>query len=433
MDSPRVVVTGLGMVTPFGVGTGPFWKGILAGASAASPVTRFDPAPFATRFACQVDDSGLDLGRYVKNRKSLKLMGRATGFVVSAAALAMEGSGLRTAPPPAERFGVSLGMGGVGNHDIENLDALGQLAQQIREAKAKRAAHDLASQVFNPLFPLQLLPNITAAHVAIEHGLRGENLTVCTACTSSSQAVGEALRMLRSGRADAMLAGGGDAMVNPTGLTGFGMLGVLSRRNESPSQAARPFDRGRDGFVIGEGGVVLALETVAHATRRGAPILAELCGYASAADAYRVTDEPEDAHGSVQAMQQALADAHAAPADVQYVNAHGTGTRMNDRTEARALHAVFGPHTRRLLVSSTKSQVGHLVAGAGAIELAACVLALQHQVAPPSINIDEQDPECDLTLVANQAREARLDVVLKSSFGFGGQNACLVLRRWRGE
>jgi 3-oxoacyl-(acyl-carrier-protein) synthase len=255
-------------------------------------------------------------------------------------------------------------------------------------------------------------------------------VTVCTACTSATQAIGEALRVLRRGEMDWMLAGGADAMVNPMGLLGFGMLGVLSTRNADPASASRPFDSERDGFVMGEGAALLVLERADHARARGARVLAEVAGYGCASDAFRITDEPEDGRGSVAAMRRALTDARCAPADVDYVNAHGTSTRMNDLTEARALHTVLGDRTARVAVSSTKSQTGHLVAAAGGVETAACALALAEQMLPPSINIKVPDPGLKLDLVRDAPRAATVEVVLKNSFGFGGQNACLVLKRW---
>ena len=272
-----------------------------------------------------------------------------------------------------------------------------------------------------------MLPNVGAAHIAIEHGCRGENLTVCTACTSGTQAIGEAVRLLRLGHADVMLAGAADAMINSVGLVGFGMLGVLSRRNDDPEHASRPFDRDRDGFVMGEGGALFVLETEEHAQRRGARVLARIEGYAACSDAWRITDEREDGDGCVDAMRRALEDAALRPDEVDYVSAHGTSTPMNDRTEIRAIRTVFGEHAEALAVSSLKSQIGHLVAAAGAVELAACILALQHQMLPPTVNVQNQDPECDLDVVPNEARPARVHRVLKNSFGFGGQNACLVI------
>ena len=436
MRSPegRVVVTGLGMVTPFGVGQRAFWAGVLASRSAAREIRSFKTAGYPTRFACQVDDAGFDPGRYLRNRKSLKLMGRATRLGVAAAALALEDAGLPQVLPEPRRAGIVMGVGGVGHHDLDYLEVMTEVAVEMRAAGAEADVLSIVGRHMNPLTTLMLLPNITATHIGIEHDLRGESATVCTACTSATQAIGEAVRVLRAGRVDVMLAGGTDAMINPVGVAAFGMLGVLSRRNEAPEKASRPFDRARDGFVMGEGAVVLAIEALPHALKRDAPILAEVIGYGAAADAYRVTDEPEDGHGSIDAMRAALADAAVSPSAVQCLNAHGTGTRMNDIVETRALRAVFGEHLRTVAVSSTKSQVGHLVAAAGAVETAACVLALVHQTVPPSINLDDPDPACEgLDLVANLPRQTHLDVVVKNSFGFGGQNACLVLRRWQAQ
>jgi 3-oxoacyl-[acyl-carrier-protein] synthase II len=236
------------------------------------------------------------------------------------------------------------------------------------------------------------------------------------------------MRIMRLGHADLMLAGGADAMINPMGLIGFGMLGVLSKRHENPAQASRPFDRYRDGFVMGEGGVVFVLETYEHAINRGATVLAEMIGYGGCSDAYRITDERENGEGCAEAMQRALVDADLAPEEIQYINAHGTGTRLNDRTEVIAIERVFGRHTRELCISSNKSQIGHLVAAAGAVELAACVLALQNQIIPPTINYETPDPECEVDVVPNVPRPARLETIMSNSFGFGGQNACLILR-----
>ena len=269
---------------------------------------------------------------------------------------------------------------------------------------------------------------MTAAHIAINHQARGPSLTVATACTSSAQAIGEAFRQVQSGGADIMICGGTDSMINPPGLLAFSALGVLSRNNEEYASAARPFDRRRDGFLLGEGAAVMILEEYESCRRRGGRPYAEVLGYASTCDAYRLTDEPPGAWGSVEAMKGALHHAETRPEQVDYINAHGTGTRMNDKAETLAIRKVFGPTVPP--VSSTKSMIGHLVAGAGAVEFAACLLALKHQCVPPTINYAEPDPECDLDYVPNCSREKRLDVVLSNSFGFGGQNACLVARRF---
>ena len=431
MHSPdeRVVVTGLGMVTPFGIGHDAFWNGVLDGRSAARLIPGLDPARYPTPFACPVDDTSLDVGASVTNAKSIKLMSRATRFAMVAARLAFEDAALPLAARDPLRCGVVHGAGGVGLHDQDYLDTMSAIAADLRDHDDRNLL-ELAREHLNPLTPLKMLPNISAAHIAIEHDLRGENVTVCTACTSGTQAIGEAMRAIRHGWADVMLAGGSDAMINPMGLVAFGMLGVLSTRVADPSRASRPFDRDRDGFVMGEGSVLLVLESARHAERRGARVRAELSGYGCCSDAYRVTDEREDGSGCVVAMGRALADAGLRPADVAYVNAHGTGTRMNDATEVRALRQVFGDHLGRMAVSSTKSQVGHCVAAAGAVEIGACILALEHQVLPPTINYETRDPDCDVDVVPNVSRPAHLESVLSNSFGFGGQNACVALKRW---
>jgi 3-oxoacyl-[acyl-carrier-protein] synthase II len=428
----RVVVTGLGLVTPMGVGVETFWSGIERGVSTAASIERFDVTGWPTRFACQVPE-GFEGLAATETRKAMKLMGRASQFAAVAAALALDDAGLPRRAADPERAGVVLGVGGVGLHDLDHTRTLGRVAAEIGAGASPASIPAAVERNVNPLLPLKLLPNISASHISIAHDLRGESSTVCTACTSATQALGEAFRRLRAGDQDWMLSGGTDAMVNPTGLLGFGLLGVLSRRNDSPSTASRPFDRSRDGFVMGEGAALLVLERLEHARARRARIYAEVLGYGCAADAYRITDEPPDGRGSVLAMRRALADADLRPEQLDHINAHGTGTRMNDLTEARALAQVFGPAARTIPVTSTKSQVGHLVAAAGGVETAASVLSLHHQVLPPSINVREQDPEVDLTLAGATGRPAAIRFLLKNSFGFGGQNASLVLGRWEGS
>ncbi|MGE5176072.1 MAG: beta-ketoacyl-[acyl-carrier-protein] synthase family protein [Hyphomicrobiales bacterium] len=427
-SSDRIVVTGLGLVTPFGVGRDAFWDGIQAARSTARGIESFDVTGLPTPFACPVRDDGFDAMAFVRNRKSVKLMGRATRFAVAAATLALADAALEVGDRDPGRFAVVHGSGGVGLHDLPHTRSLAALVNDLGTHGSEGDLVEFATRRLNPLTPLMMLPNITAAHIAIEHGFRGENQTICTACTSGTQAIGEALRLLRDGRADVVLAGGSDAMINPMGLVGFGMLGVLSRRAADPARAARPFDRDRDGFVMGEGSAMLVLELEHQARRRGVRPLAEIAGYGGCSDAYRITDEREDGSGCADAIRRALEDARIDSGDVDYVNAHGTGTRMNDRTEVRVLKEVFGTHARSLAVSSTKSQIGHLIAAAGAVEAAACILALRYGVVPPTINYETPDPECDLDFVPNAPREARLRTVVSNSFGFGGQNACLVFR-----
>ncbi len=425
----RVVVTGIGMVAPLGIGTDAFWEGVTAARSAARCVSGFGIPPDSGEFACPVDDSALDMADYLDSPKSVKLMSRATRFAVAAARMATRDAGFEGPCDDPHRCGVSHGAGGIGLLDDDYMSSLVDLGAHYRDGGGPDLGALVACHI-NPLAPLRMLPNSAAAQIAIEHGFQGENTTVCTACTSGAQAIGEALRVLRLGRADVMLAGGSDAMINAMGLASFRMLGVLSRRSDDPARASRPFDLNRDGFVMGEGAAMLVLETESHARRRGARVRAELAGYGCCSDAYRITDGREDGSGCVEAMRRALDDAGVPPSEVDYVNAHGTGTRMNDRTEVLAIGQLFGARARQIPISSTKSQIGHLVAAAGAVELATCTLAIEHQVLPPTINHDTPDPECDLDVVPNAAREGRLDVVLSNSFGFGGQNACLVLRRW---
>jgi len=277
---------------------------------------------------------------------------------------------------------------------------------------------------------LRGLPNLAAAHVAIQHSARGPCNTVATACTAGTQAIGEGLRLIQRGDADAVLAGGADAMINPVGMLGFSMLGTLSRRNDEPQRASRPFDKERDGFVIGEGAAVVVLERESIARARGATVLAEAAGYAATCDAFRITDERPDATSAAEAIHLCLADAGAEPCDIGYINAHGTGTPMNDVTETRAIREALGSRAEDVPISSTKSMIGHTLAAAGALELAAMTLALNESFIPPTINYETPDPNCDLDYVPNVVRNARFDAALSNSFGFGGQNACLVIRRW---
>jgi len=422
-----VAVTGIGMVTPMGIGRAAFWEGVLDGRSTARRIPWLEEAGVPAPIGCPVEDGWADAGDYARERKSVKLMSRAARHAVIASTLAVRDAGLRMDEIEPKRRAVVLGAGGVGLHDADFLDSL--LAGLSEDPRPGETAsfYVRARRHIHPLTPLRLLPNIATAHVAITHELRGESVTICTACTSGTQALGEGVRMLREGRADVVLAGGTDAMINPIGVIGFDMLGVMSRRGDDPAHACRPFDKERDGFVMGEGAAIFVLESGAHARARHAPILAELTGYGVCSDGYRITDEREDGSGPAEAMRVAIADAGIGPADVQYVNAHGTGTVMNDRTEVVALQGVFGGRLSGMPVSSTKSQIGHLLAAAGAVEAAACVFALQDQVAPPTIN--HLTPDFDIDVVPNQPRAVALRDVISNSFGFGGQNACLALRR----
>lgn len=430
----RVVVTGIGVVAPNGVGAEAFLEGLREGRSGVGPIRAFDCAGFDTRIAAEVDAEALELDRYVKPLKMVKLMSRAARFAVVAAGMARRHSKLAFDAVDPGRVAVSLGAGGMGPSDNDMMENEATALLASHESRAAGLDVPAFAKAFaartNPISLLRGLPNVAASHVAIQQRARGPNNTITTACTAGTQAIGEGARKVQCGDADVVLAGGADAMVNPVGVLGFSMLGTLSERNDCPEQAARPFDRTRDGFVIGEGAAVLVLERESFAQARGADILGEIAGYGATCDAYRITDERPDASGAVAAIRAALRDADADAADVDYVNAHGTGTRMNDQIEARALTQVLGPGAGAVPVSSTKSMIGHLLAAAGAAEAVACLLAINHGFVPPTINYREPDPDCALDPVPNKSREVDVTLVLSNSFGFGGQNACLAIRRY---
>lgn len=430
-DRP-VVITGMGAVSPFGVGIDKFKENLFAGKSAAQMITAFDVLELPTRFAASVPLQEKELDSIVENQKSLKTMSRAIKFAVIAAQEAVNASGLQPNKIDPYRFGISIGTGGLGLWD---LDYSKQLSRIIYDSIDDKSGEFSFGKVWknvlervHPLTPLKALPNMAAANIAINYNARGHCQTITTACTSGTQAVGEAYRLIKYGITDAMITGASDSMVNPNGLVAFSTLGVMSRNNNEYSNAIRPFDKRRDGFMIGEGGAMFVLEGLDHCLERGAEPLAEVIGYASVNDAFRLTDEPPEAWGSIKAMKLALEDASTNPEQVDYINAHGTGTVMNDKTETLAIKSVFDKFAHEIPISSTKSMIGHLVAAAGAVELTACVLSLSHQEIPPTINYEEYDPECDLDYVPNISREKKLEVVLSNSFGFGGQNACLVIR-----
>jgi 3-oxoacyl-[acyl-carrier-protein] synthase II len=432
--SERAAITGVGVVTPIGIGLQCFAEALRAGRSGVGAITAFDCEGFDTRIAAAVPED-FDGTSWVEPRKLTKLMSRPALFAVAAAAMARREARLVTSDVDPERVGVVMGAGGMGTTDN---DLLAVQARAVLESGGSVRNGDWDVPAFarvfsartNPLATLRGLPNLAAAHVAIQQNARGPNSTITTACTAGTQAIGEGLRLIQRGEADVVFAGGTDAMINPVGVLGFSLLGTLSRRNDRPESASRPFDLDRDGFVIGEGAGVVVLERESLARARGAPILGELAGYGVTCDAYRITDERPDAAGAARAIRLCLQDAGSEPADVGYVNAHGTGTRMNDLTETRAIKQGLGAAAQSLPVSSTKSMFGHLLAGAGAVELAASVVALCQDFLPPTINLETPDPECDLDYVPGSARTARIDAALTNSFGFGGQNACLLIRRW---
>ena len=417
-------MTGLDLVTPIGAEADAFWKAALAGVSGVKRITHFDPEGLPTQIAAALDDRALiEEFRAEASLDSQESRGVVVG--VRAARGAVAAGGARAVL--ARRAGVFVGTSGE-RHDLRDLGAIayasrepggpvtraGFIAEFARRAAA-RAAH-------------RTWPQYLAARLAGHFGIEGPTATIQTACTSSAQAIGEAYRAIRRGTIDVALAGGAECIVAPIEVQLFCLLGVMSRQNATPETASRPFDARRDGFVIGEGAGFLVLEAADHAHRRGATALAELAGYGTTCDAYRVTDEAPDGRGAIGAMRRALADAALGPRDVDYVNAHGTSTPMNDRVETAAIKTVFGPEASRLLVSSTKSMIGHAISAAGAIELATTVLAIRDQIAPPTINYRVPDPECDLHYVPNTAVAARIRAAISNSFGFGGHNDCLLVR-----
>ncbi len=420
----RVVITGMDVVTPIGVGLDDYWKAALAGVSGVRRITRFDPTGLPTQIAACVSDSLRSLresiGLWAEEPRSVVFTLRATRGAVEHACSAPL---LREA-----RAGVYVGTSG----ERVDLRQLGAIAYAVRERGAgirrDRFLQEYA-RVFAKDRGFRMLPQFLTSRVAEEFGIVGPGATIQTACTSSAQAVGAALRAIRRDEVDAALAVGAECIVAPIEVQLFCLLGVLSKRSATPEKASRPFDALRDGFVLGEGAGVLVLEELEGACRRGAPILAELAGYGTSCDAYRITDEAPDGRGAILAMRGALADAGLDATDVDYINAHGTSTAMNDRVETAAIKAVFGEHARALAVSSTKSMIGHTISAAGAIELITTVVALRDQVIPPTINYEVPDPDCDLDYVPNRARSARLRAAISNSFGFGGHNDCLLVRR----
>ncbi|HET6513475.1 MAG TPA: beta-ketoacyl-[acyl-carrier-protein] synthase family protein [Candidatus Kapabacteria bacterium] len=431
MSRRRVVVTGAGCVTPFGVGRDTFARALKGGQSAARMIEQFDTTGLPTRFAAPLPMEDRELEDLLDNPKTGKTLSRAGKMAVIAAQEAYRTSGLDGNHVDPYRIGITLGSGGLGSVDLDptlkTFDLMKLVLVENGHADQANAFWQRSLKLIHPLSPLTTLPNIPTAHIAIQYNVRGSSQTITTACTSSAQAIGEAYRAIKHDYADAMITGGSDSMVNPNGLVAFSALGVLSKNNDEYRSASRPFDARRDGFMIGEGAAIFILEEWEHARSRGAKILAEVAGFGTASDAFRLTDEPPDAHGAIHAMTSALKDADMQGHLVDYVNAHGTGTKQNDRAETKAIKAVFdgGPPP----VSSTKSMIGHLVAAAGAVEFMTSCIAMSDGFLPPTINYEAPDPECDLDYVPNDARTTKTQCIMSNSFGFGGQNASLILRR----
>ena len=408
----RVVVTGVGLVTPVAVGTEETWQGLLAGKSGIGPITHFDSTDFATHFAGEV--KGFDVTKWISARdaRNLDLF---IQYAIASALLAVEDSGLKIEGEFAERVGCYVGAG---------LGGVASIEETCKTLAEKGPRHGIS-----PFFVPAIIVNLAPGQISIRTGAKGPNFSHVSACSTGAHAIGEAARAIERGDAEAMICGGAEATVSPLGVGGFNSMRALSTRNEAPQQASRPFDRDRDGFVIAEGAGILVIEELEHAKKRGAKLYAEITGYAANADAHHITAPAPEGEGAQRCMRMALKDAKLAPADVGYINAHGTSTKMNDVNETIAIKKVFGEAARKLMVSSTKSMTGHMLGAAGGVETGICALAIARGAIPPTINYTTPDPECDLDYVPNTAREIRVDHVLTNSYGFGGTNASLVLSR----
>lgn len=424
----RVAVTGLGVVAPNGIGKEAFWSACKNGVSGVGPIRSFDASRHPVRIAAEVHDFNVTPFLAPVHRKSLKIMSRAMRFAVGAAALSATDSGLEMAKENLERIGVVMGTGLVPVELPEITPTLIEACDEQGNVDVQRLGECGTANLF-PLWILKYLPNMVAAHISLNLGAQGPNSTITTACAAGTQAIGEGFRLIARGDADVVFAGGADSRVDPFMLLAYTALGALSRSDRPPAEVSRPFDGGRDGFVIGEGAGVLVLEEFERAQQRGATIYAEVLGLGSSFDAYAATKPDPNASGAARAITAALNEARVDGKDIDYINAHGTSTRLNDAMETLAVKRVFGDGARALPLSSIKSMVGHLIGAAGAVEAIALALTLHEGVLPPTINLTRPDPECDLDYVPNCAREVRIKTGVSTSFGFGGQNAALVMRR----
>jgi 3-oxoacyl-[acyl-carrier-protein] synthase II len=408
----RVVITGLGALTPVGNDVETMWQSLVAGVSGVGPITLFDPSELESTFAAEVKnfDPVALLGR-----REARRMDRFTQLAMAAAAQAMADSGLKVTPENAHRIGCVIGTG---------IGGIGTLLAEAELARTK--GYNRVSPFLVPM----MLPDTTPGQIAIQYGLKGPNMAIVTACASSANALGEASEMIRRGAADVIVGGGAEAGLVPLALAGFNVMGAISRRNDAPQRASRPFDLNRDGFVPAEGSAILVLESLEHARARGAHIHAEVLGYGASADAYHITAPDEAGQGAILAMRAAIAQSGLRPEQIDYLNAHGTSTQLNDKSETAAIKQVFGEAAHQLPISSTKSMTGHLLGGAGAVEAIACVRALQTGIIPPTINYETPDPACDLDYVPNVARHVPIKTAMSNSFGFGGHNACLIFRAY---
>ncbi|MGC8793131.1 MAG: beta-ketoacyl-ACP synthase II [Bryobacteraceae bacterium] len=412
--SRRVVVTGVGLVSPVGIGTEETWRAILEGRSGVGPITAFDASAFSTRIAAEV--KGFEPEKFIE-RKEIKRMGRFIQFAIAATEFALHSSGLKVTPENAERVGVYIGSG------IGGFEIIEREFEVLLQHGPKR---------ISPFFIPATIINLASGYVSIRLGAKGPNSATATACTTGAHAIGDSFKIIQRGDADVMICGGSEAPICRMGIGGFAAMRALSTRNDEPERASRPWDKLRDGFVVGEGAGLLILEELEHARRRGAPILAEIVGYGMSGDAYHITAPCEDGDGAYRVMRNALRDAGIEPSQIQYINAHGTATDVGDRIETLAIKRCFGEHAYRLAVSSTKSMTGHLLGGAGGFEAGITVLAIRDQIAPPTINYEVPDPDCDLDYVPNKARPMQIEYAMSNSFGFGGTNGCLIFKRFTG-
>jgi len=407
------VITGVGMITPVGLDTEQSWEGLVSGRSGIGPITQFDDKDVPTQIAGEV--KGFDPARYIEP-KEIKKMDRFIHLAIAASQMAMDDSKLIVSPGNADRVGVmvSAGMGG--------LPALEKYHQVYMERGSRK---------ITPFFIPMLIINEAAGHISIRYGAKGPNICVVTACATGTHSIGEAFKWIQRGDADAIIAGGTESCICPLGVGGFNAMKALSTRNSEPGRASRPFDAERDGFVMGEGAGVVILEDLELANKRGARIYAEVIGYGASSDAYHITSPAPNGEGAARCMAMALRDADIAPAVMGYINAHGTSTKYGDELETIAIKTVFGDHAYKIPVSSTKSMTGHLLGAAGGVEAVISILAMDRGVLPPTINLENPDPECDLDYVPNTARKAQVEVTMSNSFGFGGTNACLIFRKYR--
>ena len=409
-----MVVTGVGLLCSVGNGTEQTWQALKEGRSGIGPITQFDAAQFACRIAGEVRD--FDPAQFIE-KKEIKKMARFMHFAIAASEYALTGAGLKVTPEIAERVGVYIGSG-IGGFEV--------IEREYRTLLEKGPSR------ISPFFIPATIINLASGHVSMRTGAKGPNSATATACTTSSHAVGDSFKIIQRDDADVMICGGAEASITPMGVGGFAAMRALSTRNDEPQRASRPWDVQRDGFVVGEGSGILVLEEMEFARRRGAPIIAEIAGYGMSADAFHMTVPSEDGDGAMRVMRSALKDAGLVADQIDYINAHGTSTEVGDRIETVAVKRCFGEHARKVAVSSTKSMTGHLLGGAGGLEAGITVLAIRDQIAPPTINYEFPDPECDLDYVPNQARAMKIDHALSNSFGFGGTNGCLLFKKYCG-